>query len=129
VDVADAIPDVLMDPVQIGVVLRNLIANGLEAASHGGPPREVRLRGSKGEGVVLIEVLDSGSGVSEDRLTALFEPGASEKPGGMGVGLSICRAIVEAHGGSLWARAVSSGHFCFTLPIDEAAASGMHRAP
>jgi signal transduction histidine kinase len=113
-----ALPDVLMDPVQIALVVRNLVANALDAAS-GASERHVRVRARARGGALLIEVVDSGPGVTTARLQSLFEPGTSDKPGGMGVGLSICRAIVEAHGGALWVEAGPAGHFCFTLPLGE----------
>jgi len=116
-DLAPDLPRVLMDEVQIAVVLRNLLANALDAASAGSAPRLVRLQLRGRQGGVRVDVFDSGAGVPADRLPTLFEPGPSEKPGGMGVGLSICRAIVEAHGGRLWAEAGRSGHFAFNLPI------------
>lgn len=120
---------VLMDAVQIGVVLRNLLANALDAVGSVKGSRLVAVRAAAHKDTVLVEVLDSGAGVSEGRLHALFEPGTTDKPGGMGVGLSICRAIIEAHGGSLWAVAGGSGHFCFTLPLDRAAPAGGQHAP
>jgi signal transduction histidine kinase len=128
-EAADDLPDVLMDPVQIAVVLRNLLANALEAAAEGGGLAEVRLRLGERGGALLVEVQDSGPGLTEARLQTLFEPGTSDKPGGMGLGLSICRAIVEAHGGTLWAEAGPSGHFCFTLPIDHGTTDGSPHAP
>jgi signal transduction histidine kinase len=121
-DVEKALPEALMDEVQIAVVLRNLMANALDAASSGESPRVVRVRARAHEGTLRVEMLDSGSGVSAARLRTLFEPGPSDKAGGMGVGLSICRAIVEAHDGTLWAEAGTAGHFCFSLPL------GDHRA-
>jgi signal transduction histidine kinase len=119
----DGLPFVLADPVQLAVVLRNLVANALDAAS-AGTNGHVVLTASRAEHVVRIDVTDSGPGIDDARLQSLFEPGTSDKPGGMGVGLSICRAVVEAHGGSLWAEAGSSGHFCFTLPIERAGEVG-----
>jgi signal transduction histidine kinase len=89
----------------------------LDAAANQ-PGGQVTLSARKHAGAVRIDVCDSGPGVDEVRLQSLFEPGASDKPGGMGVGLSICRAIVEAHGGSLWAELGPRGHFSFTLPIE-----------
>ena len=117
-DAHDSLPSVLADPVQLAVVLRNLVANALDAASVG-PSGQVVLTARQTEDVVRVEVKDSGPGVEDSRLQSLFEPGASDKPGGMGVGLSICRAIVEAHGGSLWVEQSNVGHFCFTLPIQQ----------
>jgi C4-dicarboxylate-specific signal transduction histidine kinase len=91
--------EVRMDTVQIAVVLRNLVANALDAAASGQQSRQVRVRAREHKGMLLVEVQDSGGGVTTARLQSLFEAGPSDKPGGMGVGLSICRAIVEAHGG------------------------------
>jgi signal transduction histidine kinase len=113
----DSLPAVLADPVQLAVVLRNLVANALDAASSGTDGRVV-LAARQSDDLVRVDVTDSGPGVDAGRLQSLFEPGASDKPGGMGVGLSICRAIIEAHGGSLWAEAGTSGRFCFTLPVE-----------
>jgi signal transduction histidine kinase len=111
--------EVRMDTVQIAVVLRNLVANALDAAASGQQSRQVRVRAREHKGMLLVEVQDSGGGVTTARLQSLFEAGPSDKPGGMGVGLSICRAIVEAHGGALWAEPGPGGHFCFTLPIGD----------
>lgn len=118
-DVDRGLPEALMDEVQIAVVLRNLMANALDAALGGEGPPSVRVRAHEHQGALRVELLDSGPGVTTARLQTLFEAGPSEKAGGMGVGLSICRAIVEAHGGVLWAEAASSGHFCFSLPIGD----------
>jgi two-component system, LuxR family, sensor kinase FixL len=115
-DASNGLPLVFADPVQLAVVLRNLLANALDAASVGSNGH-VFLTARQVDDVVRIDVADSGPGVDAARLQTLFEPGSSDKPGGMGVGLSICRAIVEAHGGSLWAESGASGRFCFTLPI------------
>jgi two-component system, LuxR family, sensor kinase FixL len=118
-DIDVATREVRMDGVQIAVVLRNLVANALDAASSGQASRQVRVRAREHKGMLLVEVQDSGGGVTTARLQSLFEAGPSDKPGGMGVGLSICRAIVEAHGGALWAEPGPGGHFCFTLPIGD----------
>ncbi len=117
-DVAADLPDVWLDPVQITVVLRNLIANAMDAASNVPGTAEVSLRATALDQQLRIDVVDSGPGVSTAKLQSLFEPGPSDKPGGMGVGLSICRAIIEAHGGKLWAQAGPSGCFSFTLPME-----------
>jgi signal transduction histidine kinase len=126
---ADApLPEVLLDRVQISVVLRNLVANALDAASTSGG-RSVRVQAGLRERAIAVEVIDSGPGVDAARLHTLFEPGQSDKPGGMGVGLSICRAIVEAHGGALWCEPGPVGHFCFTLPLTGPAHAGEQHAP
>lgn len=123
------LPHAWMDPVQISVVLRNLVTNAMDAACDGDALRRVRIRACERRGALLVEVLDSGPGVPASRLQALFDSGPSDKPGGMGVGLSICRAIIEAHGGALWAEPGSAGHFSFTLPVGEPGVSGVHHAP
>jgi two-component system sensor kinase FixL len=122
-DFAADLPTIRMDPIQIAVVLRNLIANALDAASAVDEGGRVMVRAHIVGGALRIEVEDSGPGVDTARLQTLFEAGASDKPGGMGVGLSICRAIVEAHGGRLWSEPGAGGHFRFTLPLENPAAS------
>ncbi|HWI83812.1 sensor histidine kinase [Ramlibacter sp.] len=117
-DVPSALPAVLIDPVQIAVVLRNLLANAIESAS-GAPRRQVRLRAGADEGGLLVAIEDSGPGVPAGHLQNLFDAAPSTKAGGMGIGLSICRAIVEAHGGKLWAEPGPGGRFFFRLPIED----------
>jgi len=117
----ERLPAVFMDSVQVAVVVRNLLANAIDAASSASAAGRVGVSARRVKDCVVIEVRDNGPGVAAARLSSLFEPGPSAKPGGMGVGLSICRAIVEAHGGELWADAGSGGRFCFTLPLSESA--------
>ncbi len=112
------LPEVWLDPVQIGVVLRNLLANALDAASHAAQAGQVQVAARLEGSFLRIDVTDNGAGVDPARLATLFEPGPSDKPGAMGVGLSICRAIVEAHGGRLWVQPAKGGCFCFTIPLD-----------
>jgi two-component system sensor kinase FixL len=114
----EGLPPLQADPVQVAVVLRNLVDNALDAVAPLEARGEVTLRAGVHDGRVLVEVLDNGPGLPEARLGTLFEPDTSDKPGGMGIGLSICRALVEAHGGALWARPGPGGLFCFSLPID-----------
>ncbi len=111
------LPAPWIDPVQMHVVLRNLIANAIEAAAAAPAPASVRVRASATAAEISIAVIDSGPGMPEG-MRPFDEPSASTKAGGMGIGLNICRAIVEAHGGRLWAEPVAAGHFCFTLPLD-----------
>jgi signal transduction histidine kinase len=117
-ELAPGLPAVWMDPIQIAVVLRNLMANAIESAS-GQPGGHVTVKAQLTGRSVLIEFRDSGAGVDLTQLQHLFDAVPSSKQGGMGVGLSICRAIVEAHGGKLWAEAGPGGHFFFTLPTGE----------
>lgn len=119
-----ALPDVLADRIQVETVLHNLIANAVDAltmTSDG--PREVIVAGDlDSPGFVRISVADNGPGVPRDITAQLFRPFATSKPQGMGLGLAICRSIVEARGGRLWLQPIERGSmFCFTLPVDGAA--------
>jgi two-component system sensor kinase FixL len=117
-DVPEGLASVWADEVQVQVVLRNLVSNALDSATAQGKAGAVTVRLSASTSEMLVEVLDSGAGVTPSQALSVFEPGASTKVGGMGVGLGICRAIVEAHGGRLWALPGPGGHFCFTLALD-----------
>lgn len=126
--IAGNLPVVWMDTVQIAVVMRNLITNAIESASASGDGGLVVIQAGINERDLEIEVRDSGPGIGAEKLQTLFEAGPSDKPGGMGVGLSICRAIVEAHGGRLWAEAGAGGCLCFTLPIESGNQSEVQNA-
>lgn len=116
-EVEPGLPGVRLDPIQFSIVLRNLVANAIEsAAGHARP--EVRVRAKGVAAGVRIDVVDSGPGIADDRVPTLFEPGPSGKPQGMGVGLSICRSIVEAHGGTLWAEPGRHGRLSILIPLD-----------
>ncbi|MBI5276915.1 MAG: MASE1 domain-containing protein [Burkholderiales bacterium] len=112
-----SLPPVWIDAVQIAVVVRNLLANAIEAAGAGEAPRVVALQATVHDAELHVAVLDSGAGVPAARLQVLFDAAHSAKSSGMGVGLSICRSIVEAHGGRLWAAPGPGGRFIFTLPV------------
>jgi two-component system sensor kinase FixL len=114
------LPPVWIDRVQIAVVLRNLVSNAIEAAADRSTSNDgtasVLVSASVQDDTVLVSVTDSGTGLSAERVRSVFDTPASSKPGGMGVGLSISRAIVEAHGGRLWGEPGAGGTFRFTLP-------------
>jgi len=121
IDAQARLPVVSVDAVQIQQVLLNLLRNGMEAmqsiACRKGNTIGIRTRLSD-DGGVEIAVIDRGSGVPEDVAEMLFSPFATTKESGMGMGLSISRAIVTAHGGNLNFRNNSGGGamFFFTLP-------------
>jgi signal transduction histidine kinase len=110
------LPAVMLDAVQIGVVLRNLLDNAVDAAAAAPAPHEVSVRAGMSPDGIQVEVTDSGHGIRAGQEEAVFDAGGSGKPGGMGIGLGLSRAIVEAHGGRLWAVPGARGHLCFTLP-------------
>jgi two-component system sensor kinase FixL len=110
---------VLADRVQIQQVLVNLLRNGVDAMRGTRRP-ELRVRVSRRkDGFTLVEVSDTGVGIGEEVRERLFEPFMTTKKDGMGVGLSICRTIVEAHGGTIWAEnnPDAGATFAFTLPF------------
>lgn len=109
---------VLMDRVQVQQVLFNLLRNGIEAMQDQ-PDREIVVTASPCEGgMIEVSVADCGPGLPEAVRDELFQPFVTTKPDWMGVGLSVCRTIVEAHSGQLWADAGDSrgAVFRFTLP-------------
>jgi signal transduction histidine kinase len=119
-DLAPALPSVVGDRVQLQQVVINLVINAIQAmASATARPRELSIRSRPHEaGQVLIEVADSGHGIGSKNLDQLFKAFFTTKPAGMGMGLSICRSIIEAHGGTVWAtdNMPSGAVFHFTLP-------------
>jgi predicted ATPase/signal transduction histidine kinase len=103
---AETLPLIKGDRVQLQQVLLNLLMNAIEAMSGmSGGPRELLISTVKGDTGVVVSVRDSGPGLTPESSERLFESFYSTKPGGLGMGLSICRSIVEAHGGRLWANA------------------------
>ena len=109
---------VLADRVQIQQVLVNLFRNALEAMAHAAH-RELTVANAKtGNDMIEVEVSDTGSGFQDDVLPNLFQTFFTTKQTGMGVGLSISRSIIEAHGGRMWAEnnAMGGATFRFTLP-------------
>jgi PAS domain S-box-containing protein len=122
-ELADGLPLVQGNRVQLQQVTLNLIVNAIEAMSaRNEGPRELMIGTVTAEsGGVLATVRDSGPGLSPATLKHVFQSFYTTKPAGMGLGLSICRSIVEAHGGRLWASAnVPRGAvFQFTVPAVE----------
>jgi signal transduction histidine kinase len=124
---ADGLPLIDGDRVQLQQLVLNLILNAFEAmsgASEGA--RDLLVSTGKAQsGGVLVAVMDSGPGLGSANLERLFDAFYTTKPGGLGMGLSICRSIIDAHGGRLWASAkVPHGAiFQFVLPAHAGGAS------
>jgi two-component system sensor kinase FixL len=118
-DLAQNIPTVSINRVQIQQVVLNLLRNALEAMG-GCPRRELRVE-TRPVGATQLEVIisDTGPGLPEALRDRLFTPFVTTKSEGMGIGLSICRSIIEAHGGAIWATSSPAGGAAFhiTLPV------------
>jgi PAS domain S-box-containing protein len=119
---ADGLPSVAGDRVQLQQVVLNLIMNAIEAISGLDEAREVRISTEMdASDCVLVTVRDRGPGLDPSYMERLFKAFYTTKPNGMGMGLAICRSIIEAHGGRLWASANEprGAVFQFTLPTDQ----------
>jgi PAS domain S-box-containing protein len=121
-ELAAALPAILGDRVQLQQVLINLVMNGLEAMqSVTDRPRELVIRSHGGEAhLVLVTVTDSGAGISAENADRLFNAFFTTKSSGMGMGLSICRSIIEAHGAAcrpptMWGRVPSLSSHCHCI--------------
>ena len=119
IDLAGELPNVSIDRVQIQQVVFNLVRNAVEALEKS-PVRNLRIATRRVDNSIEVSVTDSGPGVSEEVAAKLFEPFMTTKPTGMGLGLSICRSIVESHGGKIGATSAhgAGANFTFSLPLD-----------
>jgi two-component system sensor kinase FixL len=111
------LPPVLIDKVQIHQVITNLIRNSVDALAEAGLGEIVIATRRPGPAQVEITVADTGPGLAPEVAARLFQPFVTTKPNGMGIGLSICRTIVEAHGGKLWASDNPGGGAMFTVSL------------
>ena len=122
-ELAPALPLILADRIQLQQVIINLMVNGIEAMQAvTEEARELMIRTHRKDALqILVSVKDCGIGISSEDVGRLFNAFFTTKSNGMGMGLSICRSIVEAHGGRLWADAnLSQGAtFHFTLPLHQ----------
>jgi PAS domain S-box-containing protein len=120
---AEGLPRVQGDRVQLQQVMLNLIVNAIQAMSgigEGVRELQISIETVPSAGGVRVGVRDTGPGLSPESVSRLFEPFYTTKPDGMGMGLSICRTIIEAHGGRLWATGCEprGALFQFTIPAD-----------
>jgi len=124
VELARNLPTITGDPVQLQQVLVNLVVNACDAMSNRTiPERRLLIRtgiqNRNGSSAVTVSVTDRGSSITEEKMEQIFEPFFTTKPKGMGLGLSVCRTIIGAHRGKLWAtnNADRGATFHFSLPI------------
>lgn len=119
-ELAPDLPPVWVDPLEIKQVMMNLIKNAFEAMSDLPPQaRVVEVETARKGGSIQVSVSDSGPGVAKNKLTQIFNPFYTTKTNGIGLGLAVCRSIVESHEGRLTVeRNVHGGaRFAFTLPV------------
>jgi PAS domain S-box-containing protein len=120
---APELPLVIADRIQIQQVIINLVMNGIEAMQMTArESRSLAIGAREGEaGEIVVSVTDCGGGVDDDAAGRVFDAFFSTKAGGLGMGLSICRSIIEVHGGRLWATGNSGqpgATFRFSLPAN-----------
>ena len=123
-DASNDLPAIHGDRIQLEQVVLNLIRNAIEAISGAGQPEgyiRVVARRLAAPPRVEIGVSDNGPGVDHELADRLFEPLATSKEAGLGLGLPICASIVESHGGRLWLHSREAGatEFRFSLPLDQ----------
>jgi two-component system, LuxR family, sensor kinase FixL len=119
-DLAGNLPAVDGDRILLQQVLLNFVINGCDAMEGLPLPHLLRVRSCAAtDGGVCVEVLDHGHGIAPSILSVMFEPFETTKPGGMGMGLAVCRNIIESHRGHVFARALPEGGACvgFELPV------------
>ena len=122
VELAEALPTIQADRIQLQQVLLNLIINGCDAMTEVSPGAR-RLwvgTGRAADGSLRVSVRDQGRGLASEHLEKVFDPFFTTKTHGMGLGLSVCRTIITAHGGRLWAanNPDRGATFQFSLPCE-----------
>ncbi len=116
-ELAGELPHVAGDRIQLQQVVLNLVMNGCDAMAHLETPRLLRILTQQVGSNVRLEVVDRGHGIETAIAQTMFDPFETTKAEGMGMGLAICRTIVESHGGRVWARSLECGaRVAFELP-------------
>jgi C4-dicarboxylate-specific signal transduction histidine kinase len=110
---------VIVERVQIEQVLANILKNACEALD-GCAVRRITIGTARLGEEIVVQILDSGPGISDYALARLFEPLFTTKEAGIGLGMPICRTIVEAHGGNLWAESPIGRGACFNMSLTAA---------
>jgi PAS domain S-box-containing protein len=127
-ELARNLPTVTGDPIQLQQVLLNLVVNACDAMTDCSTPERrllIRTGMENGSSAVIVSVTDRGGSIPEEKIEQIFEPFFTTKAKGMGLGLSVCRTIIAAHRGKLWAtnNADRGATFHFSLPIESSVTS------
>lgn len=125
---APALPPVLVDKIQMQQVLINLMRNAVEAMEQSDRRELTLAAATEASGDMRISVHDTGPGLAKEVARRLFQPFVTTKPGGMGVGLSICQTIVAANGGRIWAEPNPGGGTVFRITVPSALPARRHAA-
>ena len=127
---ASARPKVVGDLIQLQQVLLNLITNAIDSMAENDGPRVLSVMSeTRGDGCVVVSVADTGTGIASQNVEKVFHPLFSTKSGGMGMGLSVCRSIIEAHDGELSVAPNSPHGTVFQFSLVLAAATGAMQPP
>ncbi len=126
INLPDDLPPVYADDTRIGEVISNLVSN---AVAYSDENTRITVEARQSDGTVTVSVVDRGIGIPEDQVERVFDrffrldKAASRRKGGSGLGLSICKGIIDAHDGTIWAESKSGegSRFCFSLPVFEMA--------
>ncbi|RZK04013.1 MAG: hypothetical protein EOO76_00430 [Novosphingobium sp.] len=116
---ADDLGEIVCDPVRLQQAFVNLMVNAIQAMGASDRERRLMIAAARGEGLFRITVEDTGPGIAAEDLRRIFEPFYSTRTGGMGMGLSICRTAIEAHGGTLSARSTLGMGTCFEIRLPD----------
>jgi PAS domain S-box-containing protein len=122
------LPDILADRVQLQQVIANIAINAVQAMD-GCDERRLTIRTTlQDPGTTCVEIADTGPGIRPEQFPRLFQSFFTTKPSGMGIGLAVCRSIIEAHGGAIKAANLPGGGACFrfTLPVGQHSAECKH---
>jgi signal transduction histidine kinase len=131
VNLSEQLPPVIGNEIQLQQVILNLVMNAIESM-HSTEPRVLSIKsGTTGQDTVEVSIADTGSGISVANLNRIFKPMFTTKAHGMGMGLSICKSIIESHNGRIWVSAgVPRGSiFHFELPLRERKSDVSGRTP
>ena len=124
-DLSPQLPQVIGDRIQLQQVLLNLITNAIDSMANEDISRVLSIKSEvQDDGGVMISVADSGSGIASQDVDRIFNPLFTTKSDGMGMGLSICRSIIEAHDGRLWVAENMPRGAIFQFVVPVAAARG-----